>query len=74
MFVLRCRTGYTAKLPQRVIHTDIYSERNRKVAPRGRATIYTPANGSSTVAKFAADLRPSADGYAVRTSMVASGG
>jgi len=27
------------------------------------------ADGSSTVAKIAADLRPSADGYAVRTSL-----
>ena len=35
----------------------------------------TPAaGGSSTVAKIAADLRPSADGSAVRTSLVASGG
>jgi len=33
------------------------------------------ADGSSTVAKIAAaDLRPSADGSAVRTSLVASGG
>ena len=29
-----------------------------------------PADGSSTVAKIAADLRPSADGSAVRTSLV----
>jgi len=33
-----------------------------------------PANGSSTAAKIAADLRPSADGSAVRTSLVAGGG
>ena len=30
-----------------------------------------PADGSSTAAKIAADLRPSADGSAVRTSPVA---
>jgi len=36
---------------------------------------YAPAaDGSSTVAKIAADLRPSSDGSAVRTSLVASGG
>jgi len=33
-----------------------------------------PADGSSTVAKIAADLRPSTDGSAVRTSLVARGG
>ena len=33
-----------------------------------------PADGSSTVAKIAADLRLSADGSAVRTSLVAGGG
>jgi len=32
------------------------------------------ADGSSTVAKIAADLRPSADGSEVRTSLVAGGG
>ena len=31
-----------------------------------------PADGSSTDGKIAADLRPSADGSAVRTSLVAS--
>jgi len=31
-------------------------------------------HGSSTVAKIAADLHPSADGSAVRTSLVAGGG
>jgi len=31
------------------------------------------ADGSSTVAKIAADLRPSANGSAVRTSLVAGG-
>ena len=30
-----------------------------------------PADGSSTVAEITADLRPSADGSAVRTSLVA---
>ena len=33
-----------------------------------------PADDSSTVAKIAADLRPSADGSAVCTSLVARGG
>jgi len=33
-----------------------------------------PADGSSTVAKIAADLRPPADGSAIRTSLVAGGG
>jgi len=32
---------------------------------------YAPADGSSTVAKIAANLRLSADGSAVRTSQVA---
>ena len=31
-------------------------------------------DGSSTVAKFAADLRPSSDGSAVGTPLVAGGG
>jgi len=35
---------------------------------------YAPADSSSTVAKIAADLRPSADGSAVRTSLVAGSG
>jgi len=43
------------------------------IAPRA-ARRYAPADGSSTVAKIAADLRPSADGSAVRTSLVAGGG
>ena len=33
-----------------------------------------PRDGSSTVAKIAADLRPSADGSAVCTSLAAGGG
>jgi len=33
-----------------------------------------PADGSSTVAKIAADLRPSADESAVHTSLVVGGG
>ena len=32
----------------------------------------SPADGSSSVAKIAADLRPSADRSAVRTSLVAN--
>ena len=41
-----------------------------KVSPRERRDDMPPADGSSTVAKIAADLRPSADGSAVRTSLV----
>jgi len=37
-------------------------------------TICRPADGSSTVAKIAADLRPSANGSAIRRSLVAGGG
>jgi len=33
-----------------------------------------PADSSSTVAEITADLRPSADGSAVRASLVAGGG
>jgi len=47
---------------------------NNKVLPRGRRDDMLTADGSSTVAKIAADLRPSADGSAVRTSLVAGGG
>jgi len=43
-------------------------------SPPGAARRYAPADGSSTVAKIAADLHPSADGSAVRTSLVAGGG
>jgi len=42
--------------------------------PGNGETICLPAVSSSTVAKIAADLRPSTDGSAVRTSMVAGGG
>ena len=41
------------------------------LAPRRYAP---PVDGSSTVAKIAADLRPSADGSAVRTCRLAGGG
>jgi len=40
----------------------------------GAARRYAPVDGSSTVAEIAADLRPSADGSAVRTFVVAGGG
>jgi len=41
---------------------------------RSMARRYAPTrDGSSTVAKIAVDLRPSADGSAVRTSLVAGG-
>ena len=43
---------------------------SNKVSPRRRRDDMLPADGSSTVAKIAADLRPSADGFAVRTSLV----
>jgi len=39
-------------------------------SPRG----YAPTDGSSTVAKIAADLRPSTVGLAIRTSLVTGGG
>ena len=57
-----------------------------KLSPRGRRDDMPPADGRSTVAypfaanqdvmdpKIAADLRPSADGSAVRTSLVAGVG
>jgi len=57
-----------------------------KLSPRGRRDDMPPADGSSTAAypfaanqdvmdpQIAADLRPSADGSAVRTSLVAGGG
>ena len=44
-----------------------------RIAP-GAARRYTPADGTSTVAKIAVDLRLSADGSAVRTSLVAGSG
>ena len=44
------------------------------VSPRGRRDDMPPADDSSTAAKIAADLRPSTDGSAVRTSLVAVGG
>jgi len=43
------------------------------IAP-GAARRYAPADGSSTVAKIAADLRQSADGSAVRTFLLAGDG
>jgi len=42
--------------------------------PGGQRDDMLPVDGSSTVAKIAADLRPSADGSAVRSSLVAGGG
>jgi len=45
-----------------------------KVSPGGTARRYAPADGGSTAAKIAADPRPSADGSAVRTSLVTGGG
>ena len=50
--------------------------RKQGIAPGGGETICPPAaaDGSSTVAKVAVDLRPSADGSTVRTSLVANDG
>ena len=49
--------------------------RPNKVSVRGRRDDMPPlADGSSTVAKTAADLRPSADRSAVRTSLAADSG
>ena len=46
-----------------------------KVSPGGRGrNDMSPADNSSTMAKILADLRPSADGSAVRICLVASGG
>ena len=45
-----------------------------KVLPRRWRDDMPPADSSSMVAKIVADLRPSADGSAVRTSLVTSGG
>jgi len=49
-----------------------HSDRHRlgTLSPRGRRDDMTPADGSTT---FAADLRPSAFGSAVRTSLKAGG-
>ena len=44
------------------------------VSPQVQRDDMPPADGSSTVAKMAADLCPSTDGFAVRTSLVAGGG
>jgi len=61
---------FTAPRPERHPPSDFLN----KVSPRGLRDDMPPADGSSTVAKIAADLRPSADGSAVRTSVVAVGG
>jgi len=51
---------------------DLKATRNNKLTVRHQGA---HANGSSAVAKIAAaDLRPSADGSAVRTSLVAGSG
>jgi len=44
------------------------------IAPGAARRYVPPADGSSTVAKIAADLRSSADGSAVRTPLVAGVG
>ena len=60
-------SGYGANKAQNNIKT-------RKHPGGGETIIMPPTDGSSTVAKIEADLRPSADGSAVRTSLVAGGG
>ena len=45
-----------------------------KVSSRGQRDNMPPDDGSSTVAKIAADLRTYADGSAVHTSLVDCGG
>jgi len=45
-----------------------------KVSPRGRRDDMPHADGSTKAAKIASDLRPSAEGSAVHTSLVAGGG
>jgi len=44
------------------------------IAPEATRDDMPPPDGSSTVAKIAADLLKSADGSAVRTSLEADGG
>jgi len=60
------RDGYRRVGNNSVLHYD------EGVAPGQRDDMPT-ADGRSTVAKIAADLRPSADGSAVRTSLVTGG-
>jgi len=45
-----------------------------RISPWGWQDYMPFADGSSTVAKIAADLRPSTDGSIVRTALVASDG
>ena len=51
-----------------------YNINHTEVSPRERRDDMPSADGSSTAANIAAGLRPSADGSAVRTSLVAEGG
>ena len=68
------------KIMSRTAYKEIEYARTNNVglSPRVWRDDMSPANGSSTIAstdpKIAADLRPSADGSAVRTSLVAGGG
>jgi len=71
---------------RRTRHCNHTTSPHRPRGGEGRDDIPSPADNSSTVAyrfvanqaivdpKIAADLRPSADGSAVRTSLVAGGG
>jgi len=66
-----CSAGATAQgyieIPATHRHTDRQTDRQlNKVLSRG--------DGSSTAAKISADLRPSADGSTVHTSLVAGSG
>jgi len=58
------------------MHRTLAIVKANKVSLRGGGETICPpphADGSSTTAEIAADLRPSADGSAVRTFLVASG-
>jgi len=68
------RAGSRAELIGPVFN-DVYRFNKTTYRPGGGETICPPpADGSSTVAKIAADLRPSADGSAVHTSLEAGSG
>jgi len=73
---LRDKKNTECNKAQRRRRHDIYSVVTDLTSyrPGGGETICPAADGGSTAAKIAADLRPSADGSAVRTSLVAGGG
>jgi len=74
----RGRTAEMATDPSLAPYTTIFITAlwqpvQQGITPRAAARRYHPADGSSTVAKIAADLRPSVDGSTVRTSLMAGG-